>query len=57
MCKQTADIKIELVLLCDSAWSYLIVCKEMDSGLFGLLSTKYSFKNLRFNMCINGSWH
>ena len=29
------------------------MCKQVGSGSFGISSTKYSFVNLRFNMCIN----
>ena len=51
VCKQIADV--ELLVLCNSAWSHFIVYKQVVSGLFRILSTKFSFGNLRFNMCIN----
>ena len=33
------------------------MCRQVGSGSFGILSTKYSFVNLWFNMCINEVWH
>ena len=33
------------------------VCRQVGSGSFGILSTKYSFVNLWFNMHINEVWH
>ena len=29
----------------------------MSSGLFKMCTTKYSFTNHRFNMCINRTWY
>ena len=46
-----------LVLYSSDAWSHLFVCRQVGSGSFGILSTKYSYVNLRFNMCINKVWH
>ena len=37
-------------------WS-LISQWQVGSVSFGILSTKYSFVNLWFNMCINEIWH
>ena len=49
---------VELLVLCSSdAWIYLFVCWQVDSGSFGILSTKYSFVNFRFNMAINKVLH
>ena len=33
------------------------MCRQVGSGSFGISSTKYSFVNLRFNMCINEVWY
>ena len=33
--------------------NHLILSKQMSYGLFQMLSTKYSFWNLRFNICNN----
>ena len=37
--------------------SISFVSRLVGSGSFGILSTKYSFVNLWFNMCINEVWH
>ena len=33
------------------------VCRQVGSGSFGILSTKYLFVNLWFNIRINEVWH
>ena len=46
---------VEFFVLCSCAWSRLIVCRQVSSGSFAILSTKYSFGNLRFD--ISKGWH
>ena len=42
---------VELLVLCSSsAWSHLIVCRQVNSGSFGILSTEHLFANLGFNV-------
>ena len=38
-------------------WKHLNVCKQMRSYLSKMFSTKYSFRNLWFNICKNRIWH
>ena len=45
MSKQT-----ELLVLSSCAWSRSIVCGQLGFGFLGMLSTKYSFGNIRFNV-------
>ena len=58
MCRQIIDVGLNC-WCCIAAMLGAIsfVCWQVGSGSFGILSTKYLFVNLRFNMCINKVWH
>ena len=52
MCKWIIDVGLNC-WCCIAAMlgAVSFVCRQVGSGSFGILSTKYSFVNLRFNMC------
>ena len=58
MCREIIDVGLNC-WCCIAAMLGAIssVCRLVDSGSFWISSTKYSFVNLRFNMCINEFWH
>ena len=58
MCRWIIDVELNC-WCCIVAMLGVIsfVCRQVGSGSFGILSTKYSLVNLWFNMCINKVLH
>ena len=58
MCRQIIDVGLNYwCCMAVMLGAISFVCRQVGSGSFGILSTKYLFVNLWFNMCINEVWH
>ena len=58
MCRRIVDVGLNyLCYVAEMLGAISFVSRQMGTGSFGILSTKYSFVNLRFNICINEVWH